>query len=65
VDQKIFVNKKILLSLGGATLLALVFLFKGCLSVDRCLDAGGCWDETDNVCRKDELNAQELCDRNR
>jgi len=31
--------------------------------VDRCLDQGGCWDETDGVCRKDEPNAQMLCDR--
>jgi|GEM_PF-2145422 len=33
------------------------------LSVDSCLDSGGCWDYQANVCRKDEPNAQALCDR--
>lgn len=33
------------------------------IRVDYCLDAGGCWDEVDEVCRKEEVNAQELCDR--
>lgn len=32
---------------------------------DSCLDSGGCWDSTDKVCRKTELNAQELCDRSK
>mgnify|MGYP001616889307 CR=1 FL=1 len=31
--------------------------------VDACLDKGGCWDSVDRVCRRDEPNAQELCDR--
>ncbi|MDD9820512.1 MAG: hypothetical protein OXR07_06500 [Nitrospira sp.] len=33
------------------------------IRVDYCLDGGGCWDEVDNVCRMEEINAQELCDR--
>lgn len=33
------------------------------MRVDYCLDAGGCWDEVDDVCRKEEDNAQQLCDR--
>lgn len=32
---------------------------------DRCLDSGGCWDKVDNVCRKDEPDAQALCDRSK
>jgi hypothetical protein len=32
-------------------------------SIDRCLDNGGCWDLQDRICRKNEFNAQELCDR--
>ncbi len=32
-------------------------------SIDRCLDGGGCWDYQDRICRKNEMNAQELCDR--
>lgn len=32
-------------------------------SVDRCLDGGGCWDYQDKICRKNEMNSQELCDR--
>lgn len=35
----------------------------GCSDVDSCLDHGGCWDYQDKMCRKDETNAQELCDR--
>ena len=31
--------------------------------IDRCLDGGGCWDYQDRICRKNEINAQELCDR--
>lgn len=30
---------------------------------DGCLDHGGCWDSVDKVCRKEEANAQALCDR--
>ena len=30
---------------------------------DSCLDFSGCWDSIDHVCRRDEKNAQELCDR--
>lgn len=30
---------------------------------DSCLDDGGCWDQTDKVCRKNETDAQKLCDR--
>lgn len=33
------------------------------MKADVCLDSGGCWDYQDRVCRKDEHNAQELCDR--
>ena len=32
---------------------------------DSCMDGGGCWDATDGVCRVDEINAQELCNRGR
>lgn len=39
------------------------FVLIGCDKVDSCLDSGGCWDKVDNVCRKSEPNAQELCDR--
>ncbi|MCM2281420.1 MAG: S41 family peptidase [Bdellovibrionaceae bacterium] len=39
------------------------FALIGCDKVDSCLDSGGCWDKVDNVCRKSEPNAQELCDR--
>ena len=31
--------------------------------IDACLDHGGCWDYVDKVCRKDENNAQALCNR--
>jgi hypothetical protein len=31
--------------------------------VERCLDHGGCWDYVDKMCRKDEPDAQRLCDR--
>lgn len=30
---------------------------------DSCMDSGGCWDSVDGTCRKNEPNAQELCDR--
>lgn len=33
------------------------------MAIDTCMDHGGCWDSVENVCRKDESNAQELCDR--
>ncbi|GJL94443.1 MAG: hypothetical protein DHS20C05_08480 [Hyphococcus sp.] len=33
------------------------------LDVDHCIDAGGCWDSVDDICRKHEPNAQKLCDR--
>lgn len=32
-------------------------------SIDSCLDRGGCWDHISNVCRRDEPNAQALCNR--
>ena len=35
------------------------------LAQDGCLDGGGCWDYGAAVCRKHEVNAQALCDRNR
>lgn len=31
--------------------------------IDRCLDHGGCWDDTDDICRLEEPDAQALCDR--
>jgi hypothetical protein len=31
--------------------------------VDSCLDSGGCWDYSAKVCRKEESNAQQLCDQ--
>jgi hypothetical protein len=48
--------------------LALIFTVFGILSCgkkDACLDSGGCWGSVDNVCRKNELNAQQLCDRSK
>ena len=33
------------------------------MTIDKCLDNGGCWDKVDKVCRKTESNAQELCNR--
>ena len=43
---------------------ALFFAIPGCdLDVDTCLDSGGCWDYSAKKCRKEESNAQELCDR--
>lgn len=33
------------------------------LEIDTCLDSGGCWDYDAKVCRRDEANAQHLCDR--
>jgi len=37
--------------------------FSDFMKVDGCLDSGGCWDYQDKVCRKEEPNAQQLCDR--
>ena len=31
--------------------------------IDRCFDMSGCWDAKDRVCRKEEPNAQALCNR--
>ena len=28
---------------------------------DKCLDNGGCWDSIENICRRDEIRAQEYC----
>ena len=36
---------------------------KNFLKIDSCYDSGGCWDTVDGVCRKEEINAQELCHR--
>lgn len=33
--------------------------------IGDCAEGGGCWDEIGKACRKNEPNAQELCDRNR
>lgn len=33
------------------------------IKADQCLDRGGCWDYVDDVCRKEEPSAQELCNR--
>lgn len=32
---------------------------------DGCMDHGGCWDAADQICRRDEPNAQALCDRSK
>lgn len=32
-------------------------------NVDSCLDAGGCWDDVDKICRSVEPDAQTQCDR--
>lgn len=37
----------------------------GWVWVDSCLDMGGCWDQIDHICRRDESNAQALCDRSK
>jgi hypothetical protein len=51
----------------GAVYLGLRFVDDGVrsqsLTIDSCLDAGGCWDSVDQVCRMDEPNAQDLCER--
>lgn len=49
--------------LGTACIAVFAFFLVACDKVDSCLDSGGCWDKVDNVCRKSEPNAQELCDR--
>ena len=49
------------LILGAA--LAFGWYFKDFIAKDRCLDKKGCWDEVDNMCRKDEPNAYQLCSR--
>lgn len=63
-------RKKIIsvcLLVSGLFLLAAGFLFYPTvhhfIRVDYCLDAGGCWDSVDDVCRMEEVNAQELCER--
>jgi hypothetical protein len=33
--------------------------------IDSCLDSGGCYDYSAKVCRKDEPNAQQLCDQSK
>ena len=33
------------------------------VTVDACMDRGGCWDSDAKVCRMEEPNAQELCDK--
>lgn len=54
---------KILLSLGF--LLTTIYFLLRLISdpIDSCLDLGGCWDYADEVCRRTEANAQDLCDR--
>jgi hypothetical protein len=37
--------------------------FSDFMKADGCLDSGGCWDYKDNICRKEEPDAQKLCDR--
>jgi hypothetical protein len=33
--------------------------------IGDCASGGGCWDDIGKTCRKDEPNAQQLCDRNK
>ncbi len=40
-------------------------VLRGSFDIDHCLDRGGCWDYQDRVCRKDEPDAQCLCDRSK
>lgn len=40
-------------------------ILQGCDKKDACLDDGGCWDSVDNMCRKNEPNAQALCNRSK
>ncbi len=57
--------KKVLIisSLVLASFLIYQIFFKDFLAIDGCLDEGGCWDYQNRVCRNEESNAQELCDR--
>lgn len=43
--------------------LAFGWFFKDLMVKDYCLGRHGCWDEVDNICRKTEPNAQQLCAR--
>lgn len=47
-----------ILLIGGG----LVYFFTGDGTIDSCLDMGGCWDPKAQMCRKDEPDAQELCE---
>lgn len=53
--------KKILvfLLLSAGTFLILEYY----LNEDSCIESGGCYDYAAKVCRKEEPNAQELCDK--
>jgi hypothetical protein len=57
--------KKILLMSLSAFIIGIIYLFffSDFMNIDGCLDSGGCWDYQDKVCRKEESNAQQLCDR--
>lgn len=35
------------------------------ISIDGCMDSGGCWDYEAKMCRRLESNAQELCNQSR
>ncbi|MBT4762885.1 MAG: hypothetical protein HOO06_14420 [Bdellovibrionaceae bacterium] len=65
-------RKIILLAIGIILSLLLVYEFvlyqfldrdPSYYQIDRCIDSGKCWDGVDKVCRGDEPNAQDLCDR--
>lgn len=57
--------KKVLLAvlILGFSSCVYFLVFSDFMKADGCLDSGGCWDYQDSVCRKDEPNAQKLCDR--
>jgi len=40
-------------------------VFRTYIEIDSCLDRGGCWDYRYNICRKEEPDAQALCDTSR
>lgn len=49
----------------GAYLLSVYWLHdfnSNSVSIDNCMDRGGCWDDVTKICRENEPNAQELCD---
>ena len=57
--------KKVLVIFTFILVIGIVYFlfFTDFMKADGCLDSGGCWDYQDKVCRKEEDNTQQLCDR--